>query len=232
MMLVVEDIDTYYGKSHVLQGVSLKIMENEIVALLGRNGAGKSTLVKSIIGRQPASNGDIFFRGNNINNLASHRIARLGISVLNQGRSIFPTLTALENIMIGYKNRHNQQWDLDKILGIFPALAGRLSHWGWQLSGGEQQMVVIARALMTNPKMLVLDEPSEGLAPLILSEIGKTIRLMCQLGVSVMLVEQNVPFALQLADRVYVMNKGRISFDGHANILKENNTLLHRYLGM
>jgi len=231
-MLVVEDIDTYYGKSHVLQGVSLKIMENEIVALLGRNGAGKSTLVKSIIGRQPTSNGNICFCGNNITNLASHRIVRLGIGVLNQGRSIFPTLTALENIMIGYKNRHNQQWDLDNILGIFPTLAGRLSHWGWQLSGGEQQMVAIARALMTNPKMLVLDEPSDGLAPLILNEIGKTISLMCQLGVSVILVEQNVPFALQLVDRVYVMNKGRISFDGYANILKENTTLLHRYLGI
>jgi len=231
-MLVVEDIDTYYGKSHVLQGVSLKIMENEIVALLGRNGAGKSTLVKSIIGRQTTSNGNICFCGNNITNLASHRIVRLGIGVLNQGRSIFPTLTALENIMIGYKNRHNQQWDLDNILGIFPTLAGRLSHWGWQLSGGEQQMVAIARALMTNPKMLVLDEPSDGLAPLILNEIGKTISLMCQLGVSVILVEQNVPFALQLVDRVYVMNKGRISFDGYANILKENTTLLHRYLGI
>ncbi len=232
MMLVVEDIDTYYGKSHVLQGVSLKVMESEIVALLGRNGAGKSTLVKSIIGRQPASIGDIYFCGNNITNLASHRIARLGIGALNQGRSIFPTLTTLENIMIGYKNRHNQQWDLDNILGIFPALAGRLNHWGWQLSGGEQQMVAISRALMTNPKMLVLDEPSEGLAPLILNEIGKTISLMCQLGVSVMLVEQNVPFALQLVDRVYVMNKGRISFEGHTNILKENTTLLHRYLGI
>ena len=231
-MLVVEDIDTYYGKRHVLQGVSLKIMKNEIVALLGRNGAGKSTLVKSIIGRQPASIGDIYFCGNNITNLASHRIARLGIGALNQGRSIFPTLTTLENIMIGSKNRHNQQWDLDNILGIFPALAGRLNHWGWQLSGGEQQMVAISRALMTNPRMLVLDEPSEGLAPLILDEIGKTISLMCQLGVSVILVEQNVPFALQLVDRVYVMNKGRISFDGHANMLKENTTLLHRYLGI
>ena len=232
MMLVVEDIDTYYGKSHVLQGVSLKVMESEIVALLGRNGAGKSTLVKSIIGRQPASIGDIYFCGNNITNLASHRIARLGIGALSQGRSVFPTLTALENIMIGHKNKHNQQWDLDNILGIFPALENRLNHWGWQLSGGEQQMVAISRALMTNPKMLVLDEPSEGLAPLILNEIGKTISLMCQLGVSVMLVEQNVPFALQLVDRVYIMNKGRISFDGHTNILKENTTLLHRYLGI
>ena len=134
--------------------------------------------------------------------------------------------------MIGYKNRHNQQWDLDNILGIFPALARRLNHWGWQLSGGEQQMVAISRALMTNPKMVVLYEPSEGLATLILNEIGKTISLMCQLGVSVMLVEQNVPFALQLVDRVYVMNKGRISFEGHTNILKENTTLLHRYLGI
>ena len=230
MMLVVEDIDTYYGKSHVLQGVSLKVMESEIVALLGRNGAGKSTLVKSIIGRQPASIGDIYFCGNNITNLASHRIARLGIGSLSQGRSVFPTLTAIENIMIGHKN--NQQWDLDNILGIFPTLAGRLSHWGWQLSGGEQQMVAIARALMTNPKMLVLDEPSEGLAPLILNKMGKAIRLMCQSGVSVMLVEQNVPFGLQLADRVYVMNKGRISFDDHANVLKENMTLLQHYLGI
>ena len=177
MILAVENIDTYYGKSHVLQEVSLKIMDDEIVTLLGRNGAGKSTLVKSIIGRQPASNGDICFCGKNITNLASHRIARLGIGALSQGRSVFPTLTALENIMIGHKNKHNQQWDLDNILGIFPALEDRLNHWGWQLSGGEQQMVAIARALMTNPKMLVLDEPSEGLAPLVLGEIGKAITL-------------------------------------------------------
>ena len=230
MILAVENIDTYYGKSHVLQEVSLKIMDGEIVTLLGRNGAGKSTLVKSIIGRQPASNGDICFCGKNITNLASHRIARLGIGALSQGRSVFPTLTALENIMIGHKN--NQQWDLDNILGIFPALENRLNHWGWQLSGGEQQMVAIARALMTNPKMLVLDEPSEGLAPLVLGEIGKAITLMRQRGVSVMLVEQNVPFALELADRVYVMNKGRISFEERSNILKHNTTLLSRYLGI
>ena len=232
MILAVENIDTYYGKSHVLQEVSLKIMDDEIVTLLGRNGAGKSTLVKSIIGRQPASNGDICFSGKIITNLATHRIARLGIGSLSQGRSVFPTLTALENIMIGHKNKHNQQWDLDNILGIFPALEDRLNHWGWQLSGGEQQMVAIARALMTNPKMLVLDEPSEGLAPLVLGEIGKAITLMRQRGVSVMLVEQNVPFALELADRVYVMNKGRISFEERSNILKHNTTLLSRYLGI
>ena len=231
-MLVIEDIHTYYGQSHVLQGVSLQVMKSEVVTLLGRNGAGKSTAVKSIIGRQPASIGNIYYYGDNITNLASYRIARLGIGILHQGRSVFPTLTVLENIMIGSRNRHNQQWDLDSILEVFPTLANRLNHLGWQISGGEQQMVGIARALMTNPKMLILDEPSEGLAPLILIEIGNIIKLMRTLGLSVMLVEQNVSFGLQLADRAYIMNKGRIVFEGHPNTLNENTAILHHYLGV
>jgi branched-chain amino acid transport system ATP-binding protein len=231
-MLVIEDIHTYYGQSHVLQGVSLQVMKSEVVTLLGRNGAGKSTAVKSIIGRQPASIGNIYYCGDNITNLASYRIARLGVGLLPQGRSVFPTLTVLENIMIGSRNRHNQQWDLDSILEVFPTLANRLNHLGWQISGGEQQMVGIARALMTNPKMLILDEPSEGLAPLILIEIGNMIKLIRTLGLSVMLVEQNVSFGLQLADRAYIMNKGRIVFEGHPNTLNENTAILHHYLGV
>jgi len=231
-MLVIEDIHTYYGQSHVLQGVSLQVMKSEVVTLLGRNGAGKSTAVKSIIGRQPASIGNIYYCGDNITNLASYRIARLGVGLLLQGRSVFPTLTVLENIMIGSRNRHNQQWDLDSILEVFPTLANRLNHLGWQISGGEQQMVGIARALMTNPKMLILDEPSEGLSPLILIEIGNMIKLIRTLGLSVMLVEQNVSFGLQLADRAYIMNKGRIVFEGHPNTLNENTAILHHYLGV
>ena len=231
-MLVVKDIHTYYGKSHVLQGVSLQVRESEVVTLLGRNGAGKSTTVKSIIGRQTASNGHIYFCGNNITKLASYRIARLGIGLLHQGPCVFPTLTVLENIMIGSQNMHNQQWDMDSILELFPALAGRLNYRGWQISGGEQQMVGIARALMTNPKMLILDEPSEGLAPLLLMKIGNMIKLMRELGLSVMLVEQNVSFALQLADRAYIMNKGRIVFEGRPNSLNENTSILHHYLGV
>jgi len=231
-MLVIEDIHTYYGQSHVLQGVSLQVMKSEVVTLLGRNGAGKSTAVKSIIGRQPASIGNIYYCGDNITNLASYRIARLAIGILHQGQSVFPTLTVLENIMIGSRNRHNQQWDLDSILEVFPTLANRLNHLGWQISGGEQQMVGIARALMTNPKMLILDEPSEGLSPLILIEIGNMIKLIRTLGLSVMLVEQNVSFGLQLADRAYIMNKGRIVFEGHPNTLNENTAILHHYLGV
>ena len=231
-MLVVKDIHTYYGKSHVLQGVSLQVRESEVVTLLGRNGAGKSTTVKSIIGRQTASNGHICFCGNNITKLASYRIARLGIGLLHQGPCVFPTLTVLENIMIGSQNMHNQQWDMDSILELFPALADRLNYRGWQLSGGEQQMVGIARALMTNPKMLILDEPSEGLAPLLLMKIGNMIKLMRELGLSVMLVEQNVSFALQLADRAYIMNKGRIVFEGRPNSLNENTSILYHYLGV
>ena len=231
-MLLVKDIHTYYGKSHVLQGVSLQVRESEVVTLLGRNGAGKSTTIKSIIGRQTASNGHIYFYGNDITKLASYRIARLGIGLLHQGPCVFPTLTVLENIMIGSQNMHNQQWNMDSILELFPTLAGRLNYRGWQISGGEQQMVGIARALMTNPKMLILDEPSEGLAPLLLMKIGNMIKLMRELGLSVLLVEQNVSFALQLADRAYVMNKGRIVFEGHQNSLNENTSILHRYLGV
>jgi len=231
-MLVVKDIHTYYGKSHVLQGVSLQVKESEVVTLLGRNGAGKSTTIKSIIGRQTASNGHIYFCGNDITKLASYRIARLGIGLLHQGPCVFPTLTVLENIMIGSQNMHNQHWNMDSILELFPTLAGRLNYRGWQISGGEQQMVGIARALMTNPKMLILDEPSEGLAPLLLMKIGNMIKLVRELGLSVLLVEQNVSFALQLADRAYVMNKGRIVFEGHQNSLNENTSILHRYLGV
>lgn len=231
-MLLVEDIHTYYGESHVLQGVSLQVQAGETVALLGRNGAGKSTTIKSIIGFQPPRRGRILFCDVDVSHLPSYRTARLGAGLVPQGRSIFPTLTVRENITLAARSTHNGGWDIERVLETFPTLAKRLSHRGWQLSGGEQKILAIARALITNPRLLLLDEPSEGLAPLIVVEIARVIDSLREQGLSVLLVEQNLPFAARVADRVYVMSKGRVVYDGNLNELRNNEKILQRYLGV
>ena len=231
-MLIVDDIHTYYGNSHVLQGISLQVQAGKVVALLGRNGVGKTTIIKSIIGFQPPRRGRIVVKGIDVTKRLSHCIARLGVGLVPQGRSIFPTLTTRENITLAARDSQNRGWTLARVLETYPILSERMGHMGWQLSGGEQQMTAIARALMTNPVLLLMDEPSEGLAPLMVLEIKRIIRSIREEGISVLLVEQNVPLALQVADHVYIMNKGRIVFHGLPSELSNNEQMMNRYLGM
>lgn len=231
-MLVVDNIHTYYEESHVLQGISLRVESGETVVVLGRNGAGKSTVVKSIIGFQQPRTGRILFSNVNITHLPSYRIARLGVGLVPQGQSIFPTLTVRENIMLASRGMQKGIWNLDSVLTTFPTLAERLTHRGCQLSGGEQKLIAIVRALMTNPRMLMLDEPSEGLAPLIIEKIRVIIRSLRDQGLSVLLVEQNLNFAIEVADRVYVMSKGRIVFHGNPEELRRDEKILEFHLGL
>ena len=260
MMLTVEDIHTYYGDSHVLQGLSLNVNQGEVVALLGRNGVGKSTTIKSIIGFTPPRRGRILLHTStgvdshpvDITHLPSHRTARLGVGLAPQGRAIFPTLTVRENITLAARKpksasapsaslrgssrdaSHNNGsgWTEERVLEVFPPLAKRLKNLGSQLSGGEQQMLAIARALMTNPELLLMDEPSEGLAPLLVMEIGRVLGELRAQGLSILLVEQNLSLALGIADRVYVMSKGRVVFEGTPDELRRDPETLHRYLGV
>lgn len=231
-MLTVNQIHTYYGDSHILQGVSLEVKEGEAVALLGRNGVGKTTTINSIIGFTPPRRGQVILKGVDVTRWPSHQIARQGVGLVPQGRGIFPTLSVKENITLAARNAQNGGWTFDRVLETFPALAGRLKNLGSQLSGGEQQMLAIARALMTNPALLLLDEPSEGLAPLIVAEIGRIVAQIKAQGLSILLVEQNLNLALGVADRVYVMNKGQIVFEGAPAELRAQTEVMHRYLGV
>jgi branched-chain amino acid transport system ATP-binding protein len=231
-MLTLNDIHTYYGESHILQGISLTVDQGEAVALLGRNGVGKSTTIKSIIGFTPPRRGQIFLREVEITRLPSHRTARLGVGLVPQSRGIFPNLTVRENITLAARNKRADGWTLERALETFPPLARRLKNLGSQLSGGEQQMLAIARALMTNPELLLLDEPSEGLAPLIVAEIGRIINELKAQGLSILLVEQNLNLALNIVDRLYVMNKGRIVFTGSPGDLRAQPEVMHQYLGV
>ncbi|MDX1688835.1 MAG: ABC transporter ATP-binding protein [Candidatus Promineifilaceae bacterium] len=231
-MLSVEGIHTYYGESHVLQGVSLHVDEGEAVALLGRNGVGKSTTINSIIGFTPPRRGRIRVRGEDVTHAPSHRTAQMGVGLVPQGRGIFPTLTVEENVTLAARNAKNGGWTFERVMEAFPLLEARLDNRGSQLSGGEQQMLAIARALMTNPELLLLDEPSEGLAPMVVREIQRIMHDLRERGLSLLLVEQNLALAFSVADRVYVMNKGQIVFEGTPAELQESEEILHRYLGV
>ena len=231
-MLKLRDIHTYYGDSHILQGVSLDVREEEAVALLGRNGVGKTTTISSIIGFEPPRRGEITLDGKQINGLPSYEIAQRGVGLVPQGRGIFPTLTVKENLTIAARNAQNGGWTLERLLPLFPNLRDRMGNYGRQLSGGEQQMLAIARALMTNPRLLLLDEPSEGLAPLIVKKIGSIVQEVKKSGMSILLVEQNLSMALEVVDRVYVMSKGRIEFEGIPAELKAEKELMLHLLGV
>jgi branched-chain amino acid transport system ATP-binding protein len=228
-LLELIDVHTYYGESQVLRGVSLKIEKNSTVALLGRNGMGKTTTVRSIVGLTPARGGTILFNGKDITRLASYKIGRMGLSLVPQGRQIFPSLTVRENLLIGMRGN---TYTLDMIHSFFPILRERAYHKGNQLSGGEQQMLAIARALLTNPDVLLMDEPSEGLAPLIVKQIGDTIVELKKKGLSILLVEQNVPLALRASDDVYVMHKGEIAYHCSAIELSKNEKIQAEYIGV
>jgi branched-chain amino acid transport system ATP-binding protein len=228
-MLDVEQVHTYYGESHILHGVSLRVAAGEAVALLGRNGAGKTTMIRTIVGFTPPRDGRIVFEGQAIHGWPAYRIARRGVALVPQGRRIFAPLSVRENLLLGA--RHDR-WTLDRIFELFPRLRERQAQAGGTLSGGEQQMLAIARALLTNGRMLLLDEPSEGLAPLIVREIGRIVQGLKGERFSILLVEQNYHLALQIADRVYVMNKGQIVYEGTPATLGADEEVKRRYLGV
>jgi branched-chain amino acid transport system ATP-binding protein len=231
-MLVVTDLHAGYGASRVVQGISLNVRPGEIAVLLGRNGAGKTTTLHSLIGFVTPASGQVHVAGQSVAGWPPHRIARLGVGLVPQGRGVFPTLTVRENITLAARGAVNGGWTLDRVLTTFPPLAARLGHLGAHLSGGEQQMLALARALMLNPRLLLLDEPSEGLAPLIVAEIGRVLAALRAEGLAILLVEQNLALALTLADKVYVMNKGQIVFEGDPQALQADEAVKHRYLGV
>jgi branched-chain amino acid transport system ATP-binding protein len=229
-MLTVDDIHTYYGDSYILQGLSLQINPGEVVAVLGRNGVGKTTLVRSIIGLTPPRRGRIRFKGEDITRLPAYRIARRGIGLVPQGRRIFPSLSVRENLEVTARGRG--PWKLAEVLALFPNLARRLRQLGGKLSGGEQQMLAAGRALVTNPELMLLDEPSEGLAPLMVRELGRVIEALKQAGTAVLLIEQQLRFATRHADRVYLMSKGRIVHHCQPAALAADAEIRARYLGV
>jgi len=228
-VLEVDSIHTYYGESHVLHGVSLRVAPGEAVALLGRNGAGKTTAIRSIVGFTPPRAGRVVFEGQAIERWPAYRIARRGLALVPQGRRIFAPLSVRENLLLGARS---EGWTLERVFELFPRLRERQAQLGGTLSGGEQQMLAIARALLTNGRLLLLDEPSEGLAPLIVREIGTTLQALKAQRLSLLLVGAERPPALRVADRVYVMNKGQIVYQGTPAGLEADEEVKRRYLGV
>ena len=229
-MLSIDDVHTYYGDSYVLQGVTLELKPGQVVALLGRNGVGKTTLVRSIAGLTPAQRGRIVFRDTDITRMPSYRIARMGIGLVPQGRRVFKSLSVKEHLQV--TARGDGQWNFDRVVGLFPNLQSRLRSLAGKLSGGEQQMLAAARALVGNPEILLMDEPTEGLAPLMVRELGKTIESLKAAGTSILLVEQQLAFALRYADIVFIMSKGRIVHSCTPAELAKDSETKARYLGV
>jgi branched-chain amino acid transport system ATP-binding protein len=231
-LLEIDDIHTYYEHSHILRGVSLRAEGGQVTALLGRNGVGKTTLIRSVIGFTPPRTGAIRFAGEAIQRLPSHAIARRGVGLVPQGRRIFPSLTVDENLRIGGLPGRAGRWNLETVFEMFPRLRERRGNYGGQLSGGEQQMAAIGRALMSNPVLLLMDEPSEGLAPLIVRELERTLERLKATGLAIVLVEQNLPLALAVADTAYVISKGRVVFDGDPTIIRTDDEVRTTHLGI
>jgi branched-chain amino acid transport system ATP-binding protein len=230
-MLELVDVHTYYGESYVLQGISLTVKEGSVAALLGRNGMGKTTTIRSIIGFTPPRRGILRFKGKDITNLRPYQIAQMGIGLVPQGRHIFPSLSVKENLtMAARTGGGNQGWSLDRVYSYFPILRERSNLKGNLLSGGEQQMLAIGRALMTNPDLLLMDEPSEGLAPLMVLKIGQIIGQLKESGFSILLVEQNYPMALRIADYAYIISKGVIVHESTIEELRKDEEIRVKYL--
>jgi branched-chain amino acid transport system ATP-binding protein len=231
-MLVLDNVNTYYGDSHILHGVSFSVRKGEVVCLLGRNGAGKTTAILTIMGYLKPRPGRIVYNGRDIGELAPYRVARLGFGFVPQERGIFPSLTVRENLTVFASSNRQSRWTLEGIYDLFPNLRARERNLGFQLSGGEQQMLSIARALMLNPMLLLLDEPSEGLAPIIVQEIIKVLKTLKDEGLAILLVEQNLRTALAVADRHHVMSKGEICFTGSSAQLEGNEFVMRNYLSV
>jgi len=210
-MLTIAGLNAHYGRSHVLQGVDLEVPDGKICAVLGRNGVGKSTTLRSVMGLVPPSGGQVLLDGKDIAGWQPHRVARAGVAYVPEGRLIFPDLTVVENIRVA-ERRPAQSWTIPRLLELFPSLRERARNKGANLSGGEQQMLAIARALVSDPKVLLLDEPSQGLAPLVVRELAEVIRRLCAEGVTILLVEQNMKLAEAVADTLHVMVKGRVVY--------------------
>ncbi|WP_413382240.1 ABC transporter ATP-binding protein [Alkalihalobacillus sp. 1P02AB] len=228
-MLEVKDLHTYYGESHILHGVSLQVKESSVSILLGRNGMGKTTTIHSIIGLVPPKYGQVTLNGEELQAKPSYQISKTGVGLVPQGRRIFPNLTVKENLLTTHRPVKDG-WTINKIFELFPRLKERETSMGGNLSGGEQQMLSIGRALLTNPKVLLLDEPSEGLSPIMVKEVVNIIKQLKMRGLSMLLVEQNVSMALELADHVYVLNKGKVVFDGTAEEFSP--TIRHELLSL
>jgi branched-chain amino acid transport system ATP-binding protein len=229
-MLKIEALSAHYGASHILQGVDLDVAQGRIAGVLGRNGVGKTTTVRTIMGLVPHSGGRVVLDGTDITGWPPHHVARAGVAYVPEGRLIFPDLTVVENIRVA-ERRPAKSWPLARLFELFPALKERESNKGTQLSGGEQQMLAIARALVSDPKVLLLDEPSQGLAPLVVRELAETIRLLCRDGVTILLIEQNMKLAAGVADQINIMAKGRIVYTAApAQFCVEEESIRSRYL--
>jgi branched-chain amino acid transport system ATP-binding protein len=229
-ILAVADVHTYYGDSHVLHGVSLAVAPGEVVAILGRNGMGKTTLIRSVVGFTPPRRGSVRLRGEDVTAWAPFRRIARGMALVPQGRRVFPSLSVRENLDVARAGSGG--WNLERVYGLFPRLRERAANRANKLSGGEQQMLAIGRALMSNPTVLLMDEPTEGLAPLLVREVGRVIGELKREGLSILLVEQNLPMAASVADRVHVLTRGEIVYSGRPVELLANETVKSRFLGV
>jgi branched-chain amino acid transport system ATP-binding protein len=229
-MLTLQGLNTHYGASHVLQGVDLTVPQGKICAVLGRNGVGKTTTVRSIMGLVRPTSGHVLLDGKDIAGWPPHLIARAGVAYVPEGRLIFPDLSVLENIRVGERTPA-KVWTVERLLTLFPSLRERSGNRGWQLSGGEQQMLAIARALVSDPRVVLLDEPSQGLAPLVVRELAEVIKTLCEAGVTILLIEQNMKLAEAVADELHVMVKGRIVYAATPAVFRsEEEAIRTRYL--
>jgi branched-chain amino acid transport system ATP-binding protein len=231
-ILEVHDIHTYYGDAYVLQGLSLTLEQGQILGLLGRNGVGKSTLVNSIVGFTPPRRGKIVFKGQDITQTSSFETVRSGMGLVPQGRRVFPTLSVEENLLVAERNVDRHGWNLERVYDLFPRLRERRNQRAKTLSGGEQQMLAIGRGLMTNPDCLIMDEPSEGLAPIIIQGVWEAVEKLKAEGLSILLVEQNASLALKLVDYVHVMSKGQVVYSAKPEELSANEQIKASYLGI